>query len=318
MANPAAEVDIDVKLVKELLAEQFPDLADLAIERAAEGWDNVVFRLGAELSVRMPRREFAAYLVANEHRWGGELVEGLDLPLGVAVPTGLGRPGCGYRWPWTIGPWFQGQNAEVAPPTDPPMAAEVLGAFLALIHRPSPPDGPRSLWRGVPLADRGEGFRNGLALLAATDSVGDELAGIDVEALEAMWEQALHMPGLESDPMWLHGDVHPLNLIVDGGGLVAVIDLGDLCVGDPASDLAVGWMLFDAEAREVFRRAVCQGAGVGPDPTPDRWDALWCRGWGWALALGVAFANGDDRVRDIGIRTLHRAIAQPPMSVGGS
>lgn len=307
MANPAAEVPISTEMVQALLAEQFEDLAGLQIERVAEGWDNVVFRLGDDQVVRVPRREVADVLLVNEHRWGGVMIQGLDLPIGIGVPSHLGVPGCGFPWHFTIGPWFVGRNAHVAPPGDPSAAAETLGAFLALLHRPAPPDGPKNLYRGIGLAERDDRFRRDIATLA--DTPGSD---VDVRRLEAKWEQTRRIPEFEAQPVWLHGDVHPLNLIVDDGVLVAAVDLGDLCIGDPASDLAVGWMLFDAEAREPFRAAVCQGTGLGPDPEPDAWDALWCRGWGWALALGVAFANGDDRVRHIGLRTLRRAIAEPP------
>lgn len=311
MTTPPSEVTVDEALVEALLAEQFPEFSALPVVRVAEGWDNVVFRLGAHLSVRMPRRAVAAWLIQNEFRWGGALVEGLTLPLDLAVPSHLGQPGCGYLWHWTIGPWFTGRNAHEAPLNDPIRAAGTLGTFLGLLHRRAPGDAPRSLCRGAPLADRDAAFREGIDSDAVHDS-----SEVDVAALAALWARAMLVPVFDDEPVWLHGDVHPLNLIVDRGELVAAIDLGDLCTGDPASDLAVGWMLFDADARAEFRKSVCQGAGVGDDPTADKWDALWCRGWGWALALGVGFANGDDKVRDIGFRTLHRAMSEPPEQLG--
>src|SRR5437868_4236269 len=53
---PAAEVDVDVALVRALLSEQFPDLLDLDLTALAFGWDNAIFRLGDDLTVRLPRR----------------------------------------------------------------------------------------------------------------------------------------------------------------------------------------------------------------------------------------------------------------------
>ena len=53
----ADEVDIDVPLVRDLLA-QFPEWADLPIEPVwPSGTDNAIYRLGEDLSVRLPRRE---------------------------------------------------------------------------------------------------------------------------------------------------------------------------------------------------------------------------------------------------------------------
>ena len=39
---PAAEVDIDEALVRRLLKEQHPQLSDLPLRLAANGWDNVM------------------------------------------------------------------------------------------------------------------------------------------------------------------------------------------------------------------------------------------------------------------------------------
>ena len=108
----------------------------------------------------------------------------------------------------------------------------------------------------------------------------------------ARFELLLRTPEWAGPPLWLHGDLHPLNLLVDHGQLSAVIDFGDLCAGDPASDLYAAWMLFDADARAVFRAATRADA------------ATWRRAQGWALALAVAFCAGDERIAGIGRRTL--------------
>src|SRR5882762_5710840 len=63
---PAAEVDVGPEVVRALLAEQHPDLADLDLVELAYGWDNAMYRLGDELTVRVPRRAMAAALVEHE------------------------------------------------------------------------------------------------------------------------------------------------------------------------------------------------------------------------------------------------------------
>lgn len=51
----ADEVDIDAGLVHRLLLVQFPHWADLPIERLASGGTvNAIYRLGDELTVRLP------------------------------------------------------------------------------------------------------------------------------------------------------------------------------------------------------------------------------------------------------------------------
>lgn len=293
MPTPAAEVEVDEALVRELLREQHPDLAALPVRRAATGWDNAIFRLGDSLSARLPRRVLAVPLLLRERRWLP--VMAADLPLPVPVPVRAGEPGCGYPWPWTIGPWFPGDTAEATPPRDLDSAAGALGRFLAAVHRPAPPDAPRSFFRGIALPERDQALRDGLKTLSAE---------VEAEQVLAQWERALDAPPWHGEPVWLHGDVHPLNLVVHRGELSAVIDFGDLTAGDPASDLVIGWMLFRGSSRERFRRTAGGGGPVD--------DGTWRRAWGWALALGTAFANGDDRVRTIGLRTLGEALADDP------
>jgi hypothetical protein len=50
---PPAEVDVSLGLVRRLIAEQMPDLADRPLRMLAHGWDNVMVRLGDDL---IPRR----------------------------------------------------------------------------------------------------------------------------------------------------------------------------------------------------------------------------------------------------------------------
>jgi aminoglycoside phosphotransferase (APT) family kinase protein len=85
--------------------------------------------------------------------------------------------------------------------------------------------------------------------------------------------------------MWIHGDLHPGNLIADGGSLRAIIDFGDVTSGDPAYDLAVAWLAFDADGRDAFRRA-----------TAGRYDDdAWRRARAWAAAVAVLLlAHSDD------------------------
>jgi aminoglycoside phosphotransferase (APT) family kinase protein len=290
MPEPAAEVDVTPDLVRALLEEQHPDLASLPLARVARGWDNDIYRLGDALTVRLPRRLAGAVLILNEQRWLPEVAEALPLP--VPVPLRTGVPGAGYPWAWSVCPWLSGVEIERAHPDDWVDAAQQLGAFLAAVHRPAPADAPSNLHRGVPLADRA-------AILAAGLDQLDE--SVDRSALMAAWNRAAAADAWVHAPVWVHGDIHPLNLLVDDGRISAVIDFGDLTAGDPASDLAVAWMLFPPESRPAFREA------CGADEPVD--EALWTRARGWALALGVAMSNGDERIAAIGRRTLAAVLA---------
>jgi aminoglycoside phosphotransferase (APT) family kinase protein len=124
---PAAEVSVSPGLVRRLLAAQQPDLARLPIEVMANGWDNLMCRLGGELAVRLPRRAVAAELVVHEQRWLPVLAPRLPLP--VPVPVRIGRPALGYPWPWSVVPFLPGRIVALDPPADPGEAAVSLGWF---------------------------------------------------------------------------------------------------------------------------------------------------------------------------------------------
>jgi aminoglycoside phosphotransferase (APT) family kinase protein len=269
---PAAEVDIDDELVRSLLAHQAPALSSLPLRLLANGWDNVLFHLGDELVVRLPRREAAAVLVEHEQRWLPDLAARLPLP--IPTPVHSGRPGDGYPWRWSVVPWFEGASALEQPPRDLSATATTLGRFLRALHTPAPVDAPPNPFRGVPLIERSSRVDDALVALADT---------IDAEGARGLWSRLVDTPPWSGEPVWLHGDLHPGNVVVRDGALAAVVDWGDITSGDPATDLAVG-MLFTPDTRLVFRAA----AGHVDDAT-------WSRARAWAVALGLAYlANSAD------------------------
>ncbi|WP_375432247.1 aminoglycoside phosphotransferase family protein [uncultured Friedmanniella sp.] len=271
MQTPPAEVDIDASLIAALLQDQFPALTG-EVRIVASGWDNVIARVGRDLCVRMPRRALSAPLVQHEADW----MPGLAplLPVDVSTPVAIGEPGLGYPWTWLVCPWFDGRPLTEVAVDDRIQVAKQLGAFVSALHRPAPEDAPVSLWRGIPLAD--------VAL-----PVGERLTRLppaDAATLVAVWARSVDAPPYDGPPMWLHGDLHPLNLLASLEGapaLRAVIDWGDVCRGDPATDLAIAWLAFDERGREAFRTAAS-----GRHPLDD---PIWDRALGWAVSLGSLF-----------------------------
>ena len=267
---PGADIDVTPDLVRRLLADQHPDLAGLPVTVLAHGWDNLVCRLGDHHLVRLPRRRAAARLVEHEQRWLPELARRLPLP--IPAPVRCGRAAAGYPWAWSVVPFLPGDTAAVTPPADPAATATTLGTFLAALHTPAPHDAPTNPSRGVPLAGRAHGVTAGLAYLTDRDERAAALR---------IWEAAVTAPVWPGPARWLHGDLHPANLLVADGRLSAVIDFGDITAGDPAADLSVAWMLLPRSHHRVFRRAYGDGAD----------DATWARARGWALALMLVFVT---------------------------
>jgi aminoglycoside phosphotransferase (APT) family kinase protein len=309
LGSPPADIEIDRSLVRGLLRDQCPDLAELPLLHLDAGWDNVLWRLGDDLTVRLPRREIASYLTANEQRWLPELAPRLPLP--VPAPVRIGRPSDRFPWPWSVVPWLTGEPGDRAAVGDAPVAAEQLGRFLRALHTEAPEDAPRNPWRGVPLIERVEMFEERMLEL------GDQ---VDVPGLRRVWGAATTAPAFAGAQRWIHGDLHPANVLIDQGRLAGVIDFGDLCAGDPATDLAGFWMLLPASALGRFAAgygaAGYGAAGYGAAGYGALDEALVTRSLGWATLYALMFLSIGLRDKPtyepIGRATLERVVAFVP------
>ncbi|TDE99181.1 aminoglycoside phosphotransferase family protein [Occultella glacieicola] len=257
----------DESLVRRLLAAQFPEWADLPIRPVEHyGTDHDIYRLGADLVVRLPRTEWSARQALTESVWLPRLAP--VLPLRVPEQVGLGEPAEGFAHVWSVCTWLHGASSAHRAPTDPVRAAHDLAEFVTALRGIDTADAHerRPGWRGGPLAESDDGFR------AALTQLGDR---IDATAALASWDESLAADVWAEPEVWVHGDLLPGNLIAVDGRLDAVIDWGALNVGDPACDLQPAWSVFGGESRRAYRDA------LGVD------DASWLRGRGWALAQAV-------------------------------
>jgi aminoglycoside phosphotransferase (APT) family kinase protein len=277
---PDADVKVDAELVTRLVAAQHPSFAG-RVELVANGWDNTILRIGDAWAARMPRRALADVLVRSEQRWlpliAGTLPDGVRAP----VPVAVGEPGEGYPYSWSITPWFDGVPAESVDPAERRGMAEALADVIVAIGRPAPPEAPANPYRGVPLVERADVVEERLASGRLERAVPTDAA-----ALASVWADALAAPRWSGVPRWVHGDPHPGNLLLSSRPpyrLHAVLDFGDLTAGDPATDLAAAWLVFDPAGRAAFRRRVEQLRATDA--------ADWARARGWALAMGSAIVD---------------------------
>lgn len=283
---------IDVALVRALLRAQHPDLAELPIRHVDAGWDNDTFRLGDQLAVRLPRRDAAIDLIAHEQRWMPRLAPTLPLP--IPSPLRMGRPTPQFPAPWSVVPWFDGDTA-LRVPFDEAAGGGAIGRFLGVLHSPAASDSPRNPFRGVPLAHRTTRLRDHAETLAAN---------VDRRAVMRTWEAVMAAAPWPGPPLWIHGDLHPGNLLVRERQIAAVLDFGDLAGGDPATDFAIAWMLPPAASVAMLRAADNGWRTIDAD--------LMRRARGWALAIGLALLASplsDTLMRAMAMRTVSAALA---------
>ena len=286
---PPADFHVDEALAARLVAAQHPDLAG-PVRLVANGWDNAMFRLGDRYSVRMPRRLAAVGLMRNEQRWLPELA-----PRAARGGAGSGAerpPGARARLRRARGASCRGSTARTGSRSIPRRAASpsnALAAFVAELARHACSGGCA-----------GERVPRGAARCTATRPCArGSPAGASPRRRHclAVWERALAAPAWTGPAVWLHGDLHPANLLLaPSGALVAVIDFGDITAGDPATDLATAWLTFDPRSRRIFRAELEARRGVD--------EATWDRARGWALLIAsavveVAGTTGELRQRGV-------------------
>ncbi len=263
------EVDIDASLARRLMVEQMPEYGGLPLRRVLSGGtDNAVFRLGADLAIRMPLHPSAVGGLLKEVRWLPLVADHLSL----AVPevVSLGEPGEGYPFPWVVARWLEGEDALTRPIGSIREAALTLGQFVTELQgvdmTDAPPPGAEGFIRGLPLVGRDSTFRAALAQCACL---------VDVERVSQVWGDALAASEWDGPPVWLHADLIPGNLLVRDSRLVGVLDFGAMATGDPAYDVTPAWHLLDHDTRPEFR------AIVGAD------EATWRRARGLVVSGGV-------------------------------
>ncbi|WP_350278221.1 aminoglycoside phosphotransferase family protein [Kribbella sp. HUAS MG21] len=286
------EVGIDSALVERLLAEQFPRWAGLPVRVVKQsGTDNVTFRVGDELAVRLPRTARHQGQIENDLTWMPRLAPYVSLP--IPEPLALGQPSAEYPLTWGVYRWLPGAPFELAT-LDGVQAARDLAGFVRSLREvdttgaPVPDGDPFT--RGTPLAPRDGMFREAL------DQVKEHF---DVGLLTAAWEESLAADTWDGTPRWIHGDLMSGNILVADGKLSAVIDFGTASAADPAGDVLPAWWLFEGESRTAYREAL------------EVDDATWLRARGWALSLTViaipyylnrrpdALSGGQESVADI-------------------
>jgi len=276
MTEESRVIALEQNVAAQMIAGQFPELAGRPVRPlAGKGTDNHIFRIGDDLCARFPKAAWAAGTATREAM---ALARFAASPLAVPEVYGLGAPTDEYPHPWSVLSWLPGEVMEDSALGDSVAAAGQLAEFFRFV-RDVPVDGafafgPSNNGRGAPLAKRTARFEAALAHLPEIDSLW----------ARRVWDAAIGADVARS-PVWLHGDVHPGNVLIRQECLAAVIDWGLSGVGDGACDLLSAWAMFERTPREVFRKAV------------DASDADWQRGAGWALSMAViylpyAYQNG--------------------------
>lgn len=289
------QLTVTAGVVAALVAEQFPAWAGLPVlEVRSQGTVNALFRLGDRLAARFPiqpgdpaktlrwleKEAAAARTLAGRTRWA------------TPEPAALGRPGAGFPLPWSVQTWVPGTVATDADPGGSAAFAHDLAGFISDVRAIGTAGrtfaGPG---RGGELASQDRWLET---CFARSEGL------LDVAGLRRMWQVLRAVPrGADPDVM-NHRDLVPGNVLVTGGRLAGIIDVGSLGPADPALDLVGAWHLLDSGPRQILRD------DLGCD------DREWERGkaWAFAQAMGLVwyYVTSNPTMASVGRRTLERLL----------
>lgn len=282
------EVHIDVALVRQLLAEQFPDRERSHVrEVQSTGTVNAIYRIGDDAYARLPRLAAWEAGLQREAQWLPWLAERLSLP--IPQPIAQGRPNASYPLAWALYRWMEGEPYTDERIDDEKQGAYALARFVLELRRldssGAPPAGRKPL-RQLDTRTRAA-IEAGRMLI---DSVG---------ALAA-WDDAVQSPAWDGAAVWIHADLLRPNILVSSGCISAILDFGSAGVGDPAADVIAAWTVFGPAGREHYR------AVLNVD------DETWRRARGFALHQAVIaipyYAETNPRFASLAQRTVQQVL----------
>jgi aminoglycoside phosphotransferase (APT) family kinase protein len=290
------QLPVSAGVVRRLVDEQFPAWRDLPVRAVpSHGTVNALYRIGDDLLARLPlqrasgnddgRAELQAEAAAARELLGRTRFR-------TPEPVAIGVPGAGYPRAWSVQTWLPGTVATRADPADSVPFAHDLAEFIG---------GVRAIdTRGRTFSGQGRGgdLTTHEAWMQTCFQRSEDL--LDVPRLRRMWGELRELPRGAAPDVMSHGDLMPGNVLVAGGRLTGVIDVGGLGPADPALDLVGAWHLLEAEQRRVFR------VELGVD------DLQWLRGMAWAFqqAMGLPwyYQHSNPAMSAIGRRTLGRIV----------
>ncbi|EEF9710891.1 aminoglycoside phosphotransferase family protein [Salmonella enterica] len=292
-------MEINQELVYLLISNQFPQWSNLVIRPVEmSGWDNRTFHLGDDKLVRLPSAENYAGQVEKEQEWLPKLAP--FLPNKIPVPLGMGTPNENYPWKWSVYRWIEGKTIASSPEVDLCVLAKDLANFLVALQsvdpKGGPVAGPQSFYRGGSVTVYDSETRHAIRVLNNK---------INPSLVTEIWEAGCVHTWSE-EPVWVHGDISAGNLLINNNRLDAVIDFGQLCIGDPACDLVIAWTLFDAESRRVFHDTFL------PDPY------TWARARSWALWKALIVMLNVEQTNIVEANQAHRTFENILSEYGGA
>ena len=288
------QLTVTIETVRGLVDDQFPQWRELPVRAlASQGTVNAIFRIGDELTARFPLQsadvDETQRVLERETEAAGELAGRTRFR--TPEPVAIGEPGRDYPLPWSVQTWVPG---EIATPEDPAESMGYAGDLAEFIRGVRAIDTRGRTFNG---SGRGGDLKRHDAWMETCLAKSESL--LDAPRLRRMWSELRELPR-ESPDVMSHSDLIPGNVLVAGGRLVGVLDVGGFGPADPALDLVGAWHLLANGPRRRLRE------DLGCD------ELEWQRGRAWAFeqAMGLVwyYRETNPAMHRMGVVTISRLL----------
>jgi aminoglycoside phosphotransferase (APT) family kinase protein len=254
MTTPEWHPDIDISetVIKNILANQFPQIIINSIKLIGEGWDNRVYLVNEQIIFRFPRRKVAVELITRENKLLPNLPPFTDLV--IPIPTFIGEPSEIYPYVfqgYNLIPGISGYLANLSD-ADRKLSLPILAKFLQELHSI---DSQQAILLGAEpqIFDRTEMDRVITALQERVKAISDKNICVVNQTLFKEEIHAAKMLKLDfSKKCLVHGDLDCRHLLFEHKKLVGIIDWGDMGINHKAVDLSIIWNFYSTDQHAQF------------------------------------------------------------------
>lgn len=280
-------MEIETQTIYDIISQQFPHFSHLKIRKVTKsGHDNRTFHLGNEFSLRFPSAFEYSTQVIKEHTFCNRLQKMISFQ--ITSPIELGKPSELFPYHFSINRWIDGESINSSNVSDKVKLARDCAKFLLELKQCDTSNGiepgAHNFYRGGDLSVYHD----------ETIHAINQCSEFNQEQCLDIWNEGLNAKH-NGPNTWIHGDFEKDNILVKNGELCAIIDFGNIAVGDPACDYVMAWTYFDKASRKVFIEDLNLDSGTIQ------------RAKAWALWKALITLN-DPKRKDIARYTLNELL----------
>jgi aminoglycoside phosphotransferase (APT) family kinase protein len=247
-----ADIDISEAAIRNILANQFPQLIIVSIKLIGEGWDNRVYLVNEQIIFRFPRRKVAVELITRENKLLPNLPQFCDLT--IPIPIFIGQASADYPYIFQGYNLISGTSGYLANLSNDErnLSLPAIAKFLRQLHSI---DSQKAILLGAEpqVFDRTEMDRAITVLQERVKTIIDKnICAINPELFQEEINTVKNLKLDFSEKCLVHGDLDCRHLLFKDKKLVGIIDWGDTGINHKAVDLSIIWNFYPTTQHTQF------------------------------------------------------------------